>query len=133
LIAVEVLSRPFIRAGVLLGAGAAVVEFLVQGAEYPGSTLAGREVLVQDILPLVTLSWLHLAYLAEAQSGASLSERRAWIAGLTLMDVLFLAWTLPAALRGAPPLSSALPIIAGILLLGTIAEYRSGGCVASRK
>jgi hypothetical protein len=124
-----------IRVGVLLSLAAAAVEFLVDSAEYPGSTSAGRGVLVRDILPLVALAWLHLLYLSGAAEGtARILARPRTRSGptrllnasrilLMLVDAFFLVWTLPAALRGAPPLQSALPIIAGILLIGVLGNY----------
>jgi hypothetical protein len=86
--------------------------------EYPGSTAAGRRVLVNDVLPLILIAWVNLYVLERAYR----LEPSDWIyiSIAAVVDVAMLAWTAPAATRGAAPLTIALPIIATLLVMSIL-------------
>jgi hypothetical protein len=105
-----------LRVAVLLCLGAAAVSLVALGSEYPGATAAGRRVALREVLPLALLPWAHLAALE------SLPGRRAAGAAAVaaLGDVTLLVARAGGLQAGAPPLSLALPIVAALLLAGTL-------------
>jgi hypothetical protein len=112
------LFRTLLRIAILLCLAAAAVTLAAMTAEYPGSTAAGRRVLLNEVLPLVLVAWVNLYVLDRAyrlEPGA-----RVYAAVASVVDIAMLAWTTPALSRGAAPLSVALPIIAALLFLSVL-------------
>jgi hypothetical protein len=124
------LFRALLRISILLCLAAAAVSLAAMNGEYPFNTVAGQRVVVRDVLPLVLISWANLCALERAYRFQP--RDRTWIATAALVNLAMLAWTAPAAARGAAPLATALPIIAALLLvsilgLSTIASRRVFG------
>ena len=110
--------RLALRLAVLLLLAAAAVTLVALSGEYPGETAAGRRVAIRDALPLVLLAWAHVGLLDAAPARASF---RWWAAIAMVGDVALLALGLAQARHGGAPLVLALPVIAALLLVGTVA------------
>jgi hypothetical protein len=109
-----------VRTAIVLCLVAAVVALVALSGEYPGVTAAGRRVALREVLPLALLAWVHLAALDLPPGRAA----RRTMAGAALGDAALLAWSAGAARPGAPPLALALPVIAAVLLAGTLGLAR---------
>jgi hypothetical protein len=110
--------RALLRISILLCLAAAVVSLWAMNGEYPFNTVAGQRVVVRDVLPLVLIAWANLSAL-ERRTDFNPRDRT-WIAMAALVNLVMLAWTAPAAARGAAPLATALPIIAALLLVSIL-------------
>jgi hypothetical protein len=109
--------RVALRLATLLLLGAAAVSLAALSGEYPGASAAGRHVATRELLPLALLAWAHLVAL-DTQGRVAL---RRWAAVAALGDAALLASGLTQAWRGGAPLTVALPVIAALLMAGTIA------------
>jgi hypothetical protein len=112
------LFRTLLRISILLCLAAAAVSLAAMNGEYPFSTVAGQRVVARDVLPLALIAWIYLCALERAYPFRS--RNQTWIATAALVNVVMLAWTAPAASRGAAPLTLALPIIATLLLMSIL-------------
>ena len=114
--------RIALRVAVLLLLSATAVALVALSGEYPGSSGAGRHVAMRELLPLALLAWAHLGML-------DAPKRRAfwrWAAIAALGDSVLLASGIVRARPGGAPLALALPVIAMLLLVGTIGVARRG-------
>jgi hypothetical protein len=110
--------RTLLRIAILLCLAAAAVSLVAMNGEYPFSTVAGRRVVVRDVLPLALIAWANLCALEKSYRFQS--RDRTWIPIAALADVVMLTWTAPNVSRGAAPLTLALPIIATLLLVSIL-------------
>jgi hypothetical protein len=121
--------RVALRVVVLLWLAAAAIALVALGGEYPGSTAAGGGVALRFALPLSLLPWIHLAALdlpPASRSAVAAAEAAA------LGDAAAFAATVGGMRAGAPPLALALPLLAALLLAGTLALAWGGRRPAAR-
>ena len=112
------LFRTLLRISILLCLAAAAVSLAAMNGEYPFSTVAGQRVVVREVLPLALIGWVNLGALGRDYRFQPRDQT--WIATAALVNIVMLAWTAPAASRGAAPLTLALPIIAILLLMSIL-------------
>ncbi len=112
------LFRTLLRITILFCLAAAAVSLAAMNGEYPFSTVAGRRVVIREVLPLALIAWVNLCALESAYQFQP--RDRTWIPTAALVNIAMLVWTAPAASRGAAPLSLALPIIATLLLVSIL-------------
>jgi hypothetical protein len=108
--------RMVLRCATLLLLAAAALSLAALSEEYPGSSVAGRQVVVREVLPLAVLAWLHL----EALDARQRRHRRWWAAVAALGDAALLARGVARAWPGGVPLTLAVTVIAALLFAGTI-------------